>query len=89
MCSMTHLCPIDAVVTQDNNLGRPGAKALRPALEKLENLAGLWLRGTCVDVRRRSTQCDQCVRVRGAGQAVVVICDRSFAREVFGVWSVR
>ena len=38
---------LDAVAAQGNDLGAAGAEALRPALEKLEKLTGLWLRGTC------------------------------------------
>ena len=79
--------PLDAVAAQDNKLGPAGAEALRPALQKLPNLAELYLAGTCGDVQRRSTQCEQCARVvGGAGerseQAVMVVCDGSLVCEV-------
>ena len=79
--------PLDAVTVQGNNLGAAGAQSLRPALEKLRNLVSLDLNGTCGDVQRCSTQCEQCACVGGrAGerseQAAMVVCDGLFAREV-------
>ena len=78
---------IDTVASQGNELGAAGAEALLPALEKLTNLGYLYLAGTCGDVQRRSTQCEQCARVvGGAGerseQAVMVVCDGSLVCEV-------
>ena len=67
---MQHRSPVslDTVAAQDNNLGAAGAAALRPALEKLTKLKMLGLSGTCGDVQRRSTQCEQCARVAGGGE---------------------
>ena len=47
---MTHLCPLDDVVLQDNDFGAAGAEVLRPALEKLKNLKTLSLHSTYGDV---------------------------------------
>lgn len=82
VCSMTHPCPIDAFIVLGNGIGVAGVRVLRPALEKLTNLAYLDLGGTCGDVQRYSTQCEQCARVGGGpgervGQAavgVVMVC---------------
>ena len=42
--------PLDVIAAQDNNIGAAGAKALRPALEKLTQLTRLDLNGACGDV---------------------------------------
>ena len=65
--------PLDAVAAPDNNLTADGAEALRPALEKLENLRTLSLSGACGDVQWLSTQCARVgVAGEGAGQTVIV-----------------
>ena len=58
--------PLDAVAAPDNDLGADGAKALRPALEKLPNLTHLGLSGTCGDVPV-AVGCNVYVCVTGGG----------------------
>ncbi len=53
--------PLDAVAAPENDLGPDGAKALRPALEKLTKLEVLRLEGTCGDVQWRSVCVCVCV----------------------------